>query len=510
MRRTLDARNARLQRGFSLPELLVSLGIMLVMALALLTLFDRSSKMSKTETGITESQQNLRYAAYEIVREARMAGAGGLPASTSEGGTIRQLAVSLNLGSSQWGAAGELLVNNVNAASDVVFLGNAADGLHHVRRGTDLLHIRGVISTPVFDLTSSAWTPPASGTVGTLVIQPCTKFTDPAAVSSDPCYPNGANDMSIFASSDTFPRGRLFVVSDTFGNVGVGRVGDGTDDVATSTVTLPGGATGLQAVLKIDVGGATPDSSYWQTLSMGGSFPGITSPTRGGVLDDRVFFVDDGPSAGASCTSGNANASPGPCHPMLSMADWQEGDTASAPFSTARVTPIAEDIEDLQVAYGIDFYDLHTAGGSLANPAPAETDPSTGVARGYPSDGSISVASAPAFASVVAAARTSTSPDRDPSFSASADGDEWIWNVAGEPGAGTFDRTSDLSRLRALEIAIVAKGTQPDPKFSGPGAVAWPVLDGEAPSVSQLMSPVGTFHRRSTTVRVALRNFNVQ
>ncbi|HET9794408.1 MAG TPA: prepilin-type N-terminal cleavage/methylation domain-containing protein [Thermoanaerobaculia bacterium] len=508
--------------GFSLVELIVSLAIVVIVILAMSTLFDKSNRMAKAENSVTDAQQSARYGSYQLVREARMAGAGGIAASVADGGNFRQLAVSLNLGSSHWGTSADFDSNNVNSVNDTVCIGGTCGtaGAHHVRAGTDLLHVRGVLLNSVYDLGSGSWAGPGgSGSTGTLVIQPCTKYQDAAADPSSLCYPYGTNDMSLFPigvpSASQPTNGRLFVMTDLLGNSGVGKI----TDVLPSTVTV-GAGTGTKVTLTIDVGSsASPDTAYWQTISPGGAFPtGLSTPSRGGVLDDRVFFVDDGTTAGQSCTPANATISPGPCHPQLAVADWVDGDAAGTPFSTATVTPVADDVEDLQVAYGMDFYDAVAGTGTFTSPAPTRNDPVTGLPLGYPSDGSISITDQTAFNNAVTAARGSSIPaaGSDASESATADADEWIWNVGGEPGGATFNRASDLSRLKALEVTILAKGQNPDPQYGGPNALDFPLFDSAALTVSRMtknaaLSTVAMpYHRRAVTVRLQLRNFALQ
>jgi hypothetical protein len=301
-------------------------------------------------------------------------------------------------------------------------------------------------------------------------------------------------------------------MTDLLGNNGVGKI------TAADPVDVAG--KGTRVTLTLDIGSsATPDTAYWQTITPSGAFPtGLNTPSRGGILDDRVFFVDDGPSAGQSCTPANATLAPGPCHPQLAVADWADGDAAATPFSTATVTPIADDVEDLQVAYGIDFYDAVAGTGSFTSPAPSRTDVVTGLPLSYPSDGSISITNQTTFNNAVTAARGSTIPaaGSDASESSTAGADEWIWNVAGEPTAGTLDRTSDLSRLKAVEISVVSKGQNPDPQYGGPNALTFPQLDSAAPMVSQIWKNAGgslvpmAYHRRNVTVHVQLRNFALQ
>jgi hypothetical protein len=186
------------------------------------------------------------------------------------------------------------------------------------------------------------------------------------------------------------------------------------------------------------------------------------------------------------------------------MAEWQSGDTTSAPFSTATVTQIAEDIEDMQVAYGIDFYNVQTNEGSWASPA------STVGTNAFPSDGSLSILDQSTFNQITAGTLTDTSSVEDAS---DKELDEWVGNASGELGTGgaytaTFDETSDLSRLRAIEVSILGKGSQPDPKFTGQGAKAWALMDSQATSVSA--QDGFAYHRRVQTVRINLRNFQFQ
>ncbi|HET9794177.1 MAG TPA: prepilin-type N-terminal cleavage/methylation domain-containing protein [Thermoanaerobaculia bacterium] len=516
---------SRRETGFSLIEVLVSILIMMVVVIGMMTMFDRSAKITKTENSVTDAQQSVRYAAYQLVREARMAGAGGVPASLTVG-TLHQLGVSLNLGSTKWGAAAKFLSNNVNAggSGDVVCIGGACgtSGAHHVRVGTDILHVRGVIANAVFDLGSSNWS--ISGTTGTLVVNPCTKFSDPTATASSPCFPNGTNDMSAFDSSLA---NRLFVMSDALGNVGVGLVSGDPVVAKVDSSKSCAVAKNCTATVTIAIGNAaTPDTTYPQTLCPNGAFPiGLTVPTRGGILDDRVYFIDDGPSTATNCNSAASRAvqdqSPGPCHPVLSYADWVTGDSSASPFSTATVTPVADDVEDLQVAYGIDFYDAVANTGTFTSPAPTKFDTTTGLPLDYPSDNSLSITTQATFTTIVNDARGTSSPNADPSEDvSSADADEWIWNRAGEPASGTFDYNSDLSRLRGLEVALLAKGSQPDPSGRAPGSVAmpaflgafaYPLMDSAAETVSQPTSGIAfPYRRRTQTLRIMLRNFNLQ
>jgi hypothetical protein len=459
------------EAGFTFFEALVAILVATGVILALLTLVDSSTRLSKVQGALAEEQQGARYAAYQVVREARMVGAGGLPASRTVGG-VRQLAVTLTLGSTAIANGAQFRSNNVGAAGDVVI-----GGTHYVRPGTDLLHIRGVLTTSLLDLSAGGWTPPDGGSPGSLRVVPCSKYRDAGTPSTSPCFPRGENDMSVFADP-ALVTGRLFVMNDSLGNVGVGLIQAASSPDGSGAVTLT----------------ISTANAYAQSLNSGGAFPaGLTSPSRGGVLDDRVFFIDNGP-ANATCNPARANQSPGPCHPVLSVAELPGSDPAS-PIATARVTGMVSDIEDLQVAYGIDFYDVRSNVGTYTAPAPASP-----ASAPFPSDASISILDQSVFNQIVAG----TLPNVDPVEASGAGLDEWIWNAAGEPAVGTFDETTDLSRLRAILISVVAKAAEPDMKLTGQGTLGWPVMDSTAQSVS---SQNGLrYSRRVHTIRVNPRN----
>jgi hypothetical protein len=180
----------------------------------------------------------------------------------------------------------------------------AIGGTHYVRRGTDMIHIRGILDLPIYDLGGGNWTPAVGG--GTLTIVNCSKYLDPLtppAVAA--CDGYAANDMSFFTDLPSSWTDRIFVMKDSSGLVGAGLV------TSAPTVTTSGGLTSAQLTLDTT-------NTYVQSLNPGGAFPSaLTNPIRGGFLDDRVFFIDNGTSATATCGPTTANLVPGPCHPVL-------------------------------------------------------------------------------------------------------------------------------------------------------------------------------------------------
>ena len=63
------------QSGFSLIELLIGMVIAIEILIAALTIFDVHNRMARVQMQVTDMQQSLRVAQYDMVRTTRMAGA---------------------------------------------------------------------------------------------------------------------------------------------------------------------------------------------------------------------------------------------------------------------------------------------------------------------------------------------------------------------------------------------------------------------------------------------------
>ncbi len=157
---------ARRQGGFTLVELIISLIVMIEVIIAVLLLFDLNNKLSRVQTNVAEMQQSLRISQYDLVRSTRAAGRGplplyraetpypplgGLPADTFNGHAIRVL-------------------NDVPPDTLI-----AGAGSPEILEGTDVLTLRGVFNSPVYqrqydDITTFSLAPadplpPLTGTV---------------------------------------------------------------------------------------------------------------------------------------------------------------------------------------------------------------------------------------------------------------------------------------------------------------------------------------------------------
>ncbi len=69
----------RTQRGFTLIELLVASAVFAIFMIGILNLLDSSTKVAKIESSLADTQENVRFAAYHIMRTARMMGGATMP-----------------------------------------------------------------------------------------------------------------------------------------------------------------------------------------------------------------------------------------------------------------------------------------------------------------------------------------------------------------------------------------------------------------------------------------------
>ena len=78
MKRTTSA-------GFTLIEMVVSIGLLAIIFVGVLNILDTSQKLSKVETALADTQENVRFATYHITRTARMMGGGNMEFARNDG-----------------------------------------------------------------------------------------------------------------------------------------------------------------------------------------------------------------------------------------------------------------------------------------------------------------------------------------------------------------------------------------------------------------------------------------
>jgi len=115
----------RSEAGFTLIELLVSLAVTAALILGVLATFDFSARMNRVQMHVADMQQSLRIAQNEVVRFARMAGRGALPAN---------LALQVT--------------NNVPSGTTLV----PSKAATEILAGTDVVRVRGVLGSTVYQI----------------------------------------------------------------------------------------------------------------------------------------------------------------------------------------------------------------------------------------------------------------------------------------------------------------------------------------------------------------------
>lgn len=152
------------QSGFSLIELLIGMVIAIEILIAALTIFDVHNRMARVQMQVTDMQQSLRVAQYDMVRTTRMAGRGGLPIGV---GAPPSFTVDNTTLSVPWlrGLAVEARDNVLEGGDNFVKLGTAEPA---ALPGTDILTVRGCLSGLLFQMDA---TNPANFTPTTLTVQ---------------------------------------------------------------------------------------------------------------------------------------------------------------------------------------------------------------------------------------------------------------------------------------------------------------------------------------------------
>jgi len=117
-------------RGFTLIEILVATAVFAIFMIGILNLLDSSTKISVLETSLADTQENVRFAAYHIMRTARMMGSSLIPFADNSTGTALWL-------------AGELASNADDTATTPFGTVNVLDG-------SDVLTMRGFFELAPF------------------------------------------------------------------------------------------------------------------------------------------------------------------------------------------------------------------------------------------------------------------------------------------------------------------------------------------------------------------------
>jgi Tfp pilus assembly protein PilV len=424
----------RRQRGFTLIEALVSLAVLITVVLGLYTLLDRGNKLAKQETNVAEAQQSSRIGIYELSRVIRQGRVGGL-----------------------FFANAILPVSNNSPGGDK--LTDLSGVNHYIRKGTDVIEVRGVLSGDKYYFASGDIT--CAGSCAT---------TTSATVTIHATSTGGVSNFAPGSAPSLINRTRPFLFAVAAGATDVVTIGGSDYLVSEYIVGLVGtGGTWYTQTTNTFTFTMNPQDPGAKKLDASTSLaPSIDKPFSGGPVDVVRFFVDEGATDASSLNTDT--------HPSLVEA------TLDPSTGNYDIQPLVDEVEDFQIAYGVDGADgsVHDKG---VDPAKVDT----------------SASNKDEWVGNVANEVSTTLPlsSTDPKYVA-AFVDTSIPTAASAPAIA-------LPTLRSVWISLIVKSTDPDFVYDGPGARGIKILDSTAKNFSTATGR--PYRRRLQSFAVSLRNY---
>jgi hypothetical protein len=323
------------ERGFTVAELAVALVVIVEVILGVLLLFDFSNKLARVQTNVTEMQQSLRIAQYDMVRLVRMTGRGGLPMGTLPADPANLVGIALG-------------VRN-NAPSNSVI---GAPGSPPVLAGTDVLTIRGVLTGSLYQAQRGAAAALALNNANPLAAT-AGSFTITNQVPLD-----ATANASATMTQDLSP-----LVAAIKANIPEALVLQSLPDPVTYAVVEldPGNsdATNPNSVKVAFIITGDALSAGYKPLSSGALFntpAGVSVTIRSvGVLEEYRFYVREEHAVAADPTSDLTS--------KLSRARFFPGSNTAYQNDPLNLSvDVADNVTDLQVALG---FDSPLGGGSM-------------------------------------------------------------------------------------------------------------------------------------------------
>jgi prepilin-type N-terminal cleavage/methylation domain-containing protein len=249
--------------GFTLIEMLVAIAVFTILMIGLFNLLDSSTRISKIEDGLADTQENVRYATYHLMRTARMMGGSVMP--FARGGAS----------GNAW-LAGEVHDNQANGFS---IFGTNLDNMP----GSDILVLRGFFDVAPFFIDA--------GDVNTA----SSTVTIPEHIY--PGQPNQmlVNDLSDYASIANVFLNRGLVISSmyAFTEFAPGQFSRGQYMVAriSGSTGVQGAVPNRNLVLTYSADAAW-DGLNWNGAAISAGDPGFLDPSRAGILEAYAYYVD--------------------------------------------------------------------------------------------------------------------------------------------------------------------------------------------------------------------------
>ena len=294
--------------------------VFVTVLVAVMVMFTSSSRLARLQIHTADMQQSLRIGQYEIVRNLRMAGRGGLPS--------RQFPTAVPA------YPGQLLPDGIAIAvqSNVTAGTKIGDcDCAKVLPGTDVITIRGVFNSPVYQVNPAGGDfsiDPATGT-GTLTLRGVSPTGVPQSIQAV------ADAIDKVADA---PEALLLVspVSDelyAIVEIAAGSSYDTSTDPQTATINF-------------DLNGT--NSASYNKLMPEGRYPGeMTTVAYAGILEEYRYYVREQRAVPTDDSS--------ELIPRMSRARLYPGtELAHLDNTTNLASDVADNIIDLQISLGVD------------------------------------------------------------------------------------------------------------------------------------------------------------
>ncbi len=293
--------------GFTLIEGLVALGVTAILILGVLALFDLNNRITRVQLQVADMQQSLRVAQQIMVRDTRMSGRGGLPPGRMPGGVAFAMR------------------NDAGAGGGSLDIALAWPQSPQVEAGTDVLIVRGVFSSPVYQINHIDATSFVPEQIGGQCF---------ATLRVDATSHTGVDQslqMLKNAVDDDVPEA-LILVSPL------------DDALFTIAELIPGAPTDVSDAasysLRLQFTGGTNTAAY-NALAPPAACPPLTRVAFAGVLEEYRYYIR------------NDTGNPG--EGVLSRAQVYPGTEVPYDNQLANLSvDIADNIVDLQLALGLD------------------------------------------------------------------------------------------------------------------------------------------------------------
>ena len=307
------------QAGFSLIELLVAIVIAIQILIAAAIAFDINNRLALTQTQITDMQQSLRVAQYDMSRLARIAGRGNLPLDLRPDldwagpNDIQGLAVEVR--------------NNVDASPDRNIARDDADSPEAVE-GTDILILRGCLTGPVYQVA-------------------------PNTFQRDPADPNNLATMPVQDRSTQGIRQLLSPLCQELqpGSVMILTSPESRQTYGVATVIgtdCPPDPSAEPTTVNINFNISAPSPLQWLNPATGvRGFPDNMDVALACALEEYRYYVREEFEDSADPTS--------QMRPRLARARFEPGtETPYRADEQNLLLDLADNVFDLQVALGLD------------------------------------------------------------------------------------------------------------------------------------------------------------